>query len=72
MMLGFSLLVLLFVGGLILALTGGQSALLDRLQASPDARSQRQAAPRQILDERLARGEIDKDEYEAIRARLDS
>lgn len=72
MMLGFGLLVLLLVGGLILALTGSGSRLLDSVQDSTNVRSKRRVTPRQILDERLARGEIEKDEYETIRARLDS
>ncbi|MGD2104937.1 MAG: SHOCT domain-containing protein [Anaerolineae bacterium] len=71
-MIGLSLLVLVVLGGLVLALIGGGSRLLTSRHDIPAAGPGSYATPRQILDERLARGEIDRDEYEAIRAQLES
>ncbi|MGD8969040.1 MAG: SHOCT domain-containing protein [Anaerolineae bacterium] len=70
MMLGFGLLVLLLVGGLVLALVLGGAGSLSQFGAFRPSNGQQRSTPREVLDERLARGEIDRDEYEAIRARL--
>jgi putative membrane protein len=70
MMIGFALLVLLLLGGIVLAI-GGAGWLRHTGDVRPSNR-QRRSTARQLLDQRLARGEIDQDEYEAIRARLDS
>lgn len=72
MMIGFSLLLLLIFGGVILALAGGGARLLQGSDRASDTEDEHQLTPRQVLDQRLARGEIDEEEYEAIRARLES
>jgi uncharacterized membrane protein len=71
MMVGFGLLVLLLVGGLIFALVFGGPGSLSQFGAFRPSDDQRRRTARQVLDERLARGEIDRDEYEAIRARIE-
>ena len=71
MMLGFGFLVLLVVGGFALALTSGGAEWLRWTGLHRPSDEQCQATPRELLDQRLARGEIDQDEYEAIRARLE-
>jgi uncharacterized membrane protein len=69
MMMGFG--VLLF-GGALLALLGGGAALISRqatgtrLPSGPE-----RPTAGQILDERLARGEIAPKEYDLILARLE-
>jgi putative membrane protein len=72
MMPGFGFLVLLLLGGVALALALGGAGWLRRTRAFRPSNEQRQPTPRELLDERFARGEIDQDEYEAIRARLES
>jgi len=70
MMMGYGFLgMLLFWGVLLLLLVGGAVLLLRQ---TPGARSTGEQRPtaRQILDERFARGEISREEYDAIRARL--
>ena len=71
MMLGWSILVLLVVGGFVLALTAGGVGWLSRTGAFRPSREKSELAARQVLDQRLARGEIDQEEYEAIRARIE-
>ena len=71
MMLGWSILVLLVVGGFVLALTAGSVGWLSRTGAFRPSRERNELAARQVLDQRLARGEIDEEEYEAIRARIE-
>lgn len=66
-MMGFGFLGMLLFWGLFLALVAGGVIFL--------VRSGRASAPRgdaaiRILDERLARGEISREEYETIRATL--
>ncbi len=76
MMFGFGLLVLLF-GGLLVALLQGGSGLLskagdvDLSDLSGLSGQGQQPSAREVLDERLARGEISPEEYEAIRARIE-
>jgi len=66
MMMGFGFLVLLLIGGvLLLPLLGGASRNILGLGNS------RQPTARQVLDERLARGEISAEEYETLRARIE-
>jgi len=72
MMLGFGFFVLLVVGGFALALTLGGAEWLRRTGAHRTSNEQRRSTPRELLDRRLARGEIDQDVYEAIRAQLES
>jgi uncharacterized membrane protein len=74
MMFGFGFLVLLLVGGLLVALIVGGGGLLRQgggadLAGRSGERPQRTA--REVLDERLARGEINPEEYEEIRARIE-
>jgi uncharacterized membrane protein len=73
MMMGFGLLGLLLIGGLLLALLvgGGGLVLRETGGSTQRQRGQRPPTARQVLDERLARGEIEAEEYEAIRARLE-
>jgi uncharacterized membrane protein len=73
MMMGLGLLGLLLIGALLLALLVGGGGLVLRGTDGSSQRQggQRQPTPRQVLDERLARGEIDAEDYEAIRARLE-
>jgi uncharacterized membrane protein len=73
MMFGFGLLVLLLLGGLFVALLQGGNALFNRsggIDLSGLSGQKQQPPARQVLDERLARGEISPEEYEAIRARI--
>ena len=71
MMLGFGFLVLLLASGVVLALALGGAGWLRQTGAFRPSDEQRRPTPREVLDERLARGEIDQEEYEAIRVRLE-
>jgi len=71
MMLGWSILVLSVVGALVFALSEGGAGWLDRRGAFGPSREKNEPVARQVLDRRFARGEIDAEEYEAIRARLE-
>jgi putative membrane protein len=75
MMMGFGFLGMLLLGGALLALLAlGVGGAVLVFRGTTDARSpggQRQPTARQVLDERFARGEIGREEYEAIRARID-
>lgn len=71
MMIGFALLALLLLGGVVLAIVAGGSGLLQALDRGQTFEEKRSKTPRQVLDQRLARGEIDEDEYEAIRSRIE-
>ncbi len=65
-MMAFGFLILLVVGAvLLLPLLSGKGGDILNLG------NNRQPTARQTLDERLARGAIDQDEYEAIRATLE-
>lgn len=70
---GWLILLLLLLGGaVLLALVAGVIFLLVRGTGSTGTSGvRRQQTARQILDERLARGEITREEYEEIRARID-
>jgi len=71
MMMGFGLIGLLLLGGVLIALLLGGTGLLRQFSGPrPSGEGSGQTA-RQLLDERLARGEIDREEYEAIRATLE-
>jgi uncharacterized membrane protein len=70
MMLGFGFLVLLVVGGVVLVLGG--AGWRRGTGAHRASNEQRQVTPRELLDQRLARGEIDQAEYEATRGQLES
>ena len=70
MMMGYGFLgMLLFWGVLLALLVGGVVLLLRQTPGARSAGGQRPTA-RQILDERFARGEISREEHDAIRARL--
>jgi uncharacterized membrane protein len=70
MMPGFGFLVLLVADGAVLALALGGTESLRRVGTDCSA-NERRPTPRELVDQRLARGEIDQDEYQAIRARLE-
>jgi putative membrane protein len=67
-MMGFGFLGMLLFWGLFLALIVGGAAFL--LQRKGDSGPARDTTALRILDERLARGEIGREEYETIRAAL--
>jgi len=68
MMMGFGFLGMLLFWGLFLALIVGGVAILARQKS--DSGSAPDTTALRILDERLARGEISREEYETIRAAL--
>ena len=71
MMLGFGFLgMLLFWGALLALLVGGAGVVLRQGASNRSGDRQRRPNARQIVDERLARGEISQEEYEAIRAQI--
>jgi putative membrane protein len=74
MMMGmrFGFLGMLLLWGIPLALAVGVAAWLFR-QATGTRQlgGQRQPTARQVLDERFARGEISREEYETIRAQIE-
>ena len=61
---------LLFWGILLAVLVGGAVLVFRQISGTRPSGGQSQPTARHILDERLARGEIDQEEYEAIRTRL--
>jgi putative membrane protein len=63
---------MLFFWGLLAALLIGGGLVVVWLAGDrhPVVGKGHTATPRQILDERLARGEIDQAEYEALRAKV--
>jgi uncharacterized membrane protein len=71
MMMGFGALWLLLCGGVLVVLLGGAAALISR-QANGSWLSSGPEKPtaRQILDERLARGEISQEEYDRTRRQI--
>jgi uncharacterized membrane protein len=71
MMMGFGFLgMFLFWGALLALLIGGAALLLRQMAGTRLPSQQQETTARQILDERLARGEITQEEYEAIRAQI--
>jgi len=68
---GFGAIAMVLVWGVVIALIAGGVALLVRqaggLSQSP---AKQQPTARQILDERLARGEVSREEYDALRAKI--
>lgn len=72
MMMGFGFLGILLFGGVLLALLiGGLASVLRQTGDTPSFGGQRQPTARQVLDERFARGEIGREEYETIRAQIE-
>ena len=72
MMMGFGFLGMFLFWGVLLALVVGGAVLAFRQTtgARPPG-GQRQPTARQVLDERFARGEVSREEYEAIRAQIE-
>ena len=72
MMMGFGLLVLLVLGGGLVAVLVGGAGLASRGGAPGQAAGGlRKPGARQVLDERLARGEIGAEEYSALREKIE-
>ncbi len=71
MMMGFGFLGMLLFWGVLLLLVGGAILVLRQTAGVRSLGEERRAAARQILDERLARGEINREEYDAVRAQLE-
>lgn len=68
-MMGFGVIgVVLLVGLLILLIVG--AVVIAMLVSGRDDKSSARGSAREILDERYARGEIDREEYERMRAEL--
>jgi len=72
MMMGFGFLGMVLFWGLLLAVLVGGAVLVLRQTGgtgSPSGKSWSRA--REILDERLARGEISREEYDALRVQME-
>lgn len=72
-MMGFGAIGMVLFWGVVIALIAGGAMLLVRQAsgyASPGAQEGHSA--RRILDERLARGEISREEYDELRAKITS
>jgi uncharacterized membrane protein len=68
---GFGFLGMFLFWGLSLALLiGGAAFVLRQTSGAPSSSQRHEPTARQILDERLARGAITQEEYEAIRAQI--
>ena len=73
MMMGFGFLVWLFVvGGLVVVLIGGLGWLPRQGGNSQGLVGARQETARQVLDERLARGDLSPEEYQMLRTQIES
>lgn len=71
-MMGFGFLAMfLFWGALLALLAGGATVVLRQATGTRPKATQDRRTARQILDNRLARGEISQDEYETIRAQIE-
>ena len=67
-MMVFGFLFLLLVGGLFAALmVGGGGTLLNQIGGGGGSQNRQRETARDILDRRLARGEISREEYREIR-----
>ena len=68
---GFGAIAMVLFWGVVIALIAGGVALLARQVGgyAPSAAKQQPTA-RQILDERLARGEVSREKYDALRAKI--
>lgn len=72
MMMGFGFLgMFLFWGVLLALLVGGVVLVLRQTNGIRSSGGQRLSTARQVLDERFARGEISREEYDAIRAQIE-
>ncbi|MFQ6101670.1 MAG: SHOCT domain-containing protein [Anaerolineae bacterium] len=73
MMMGFGFLLLILVGGgLLVAFLGGLGLMSRKGGGIQWPAGPRQPTARQVLDERFARGEISAEEYEVLRAQIES
>lgn len=73
MMLLFGFLGLLLFGGILVALLVGGGALARHQRSGVSLSGHAgESTARDTLDERLARGEISREEYEAIRHQIES
>jgi len=61
----------LFWGALLALLAGGVALIFRQTTGTLESESQERPTARQILAERLARGEISQKEYDLIRARIE-
>jgi putative membrane protein len=69
---GFGFLAMLLLWGIPLALVvGGAAWVFRQATGTRQPGGQRQPTARQVLDERFARGEISREEYETIRAQIE-
>lgn len=72
MMMGFGFLLLLLLGGVLVAVLLGGLGLMSRKDGGVRwPGGQRQQTARQVLDERFARGEVSAEEYETVRAQIE-
>ena len=68
---GFGAIAMVLFWGVIIALIAGGVALLVRQAGGYTlSAAKQQSTARQILDERLARGEISREEYDALRTKI--
>jgi len=73
MMMGFGFLgMFLFWGALLALVVGGTVWVFRQTTGARPPGGQRQPTARQVLDERFAQGGISREEYETVRARLES
>jgi putative membrane protein len=61
----------LFWGALIVVVVGGAALVFSQITGTRPSGGPHQPTAGRVLDERLARGEIDQEEYESIRARIE-
>lgn len=71
-MLGFGFFVLLIAVGVALALAVGKSTWMRQIGGFRPFFERPRHTPRELLGERLTRGEVSQQEYEAICGRLES
>jgi len=72
MMMGFGFLgMVLFWAVLLALLVGGTILVLRQTVGTGSLRGQHRPTARDVLDERLARGEISREEYDAIRDQME-
>ena len=68
---GFGAIAMALFWGVVIALIAGGVALLVRQAGGYTlSAAKQQPAARQILDERLVRGEINREEYDALRTKI--
>ena len=71
-MMGFGFVGMFLIWGVVLALLAGGGVLVFRqATVSRPVSDEHRVTARQLLDKRFARGEISRDEYDAIRAQIE-